>query len=102
MKIYEVVYSGPHRIEGSDIAFLVRAPDFLAAVSEVTCNGGVEIKGRVARSVYEIGLELTLSTKAAPQILRGPYYTRAYNYGWKRWDRKIVGSDYVDDWGEVK
>jgi hypothetical protein len=103
MKIYEVVYSGPEHYDGTDIAFLVRAPNFLAAVDEVRSNGDWELREKMARTVHEIGKELVVKDDRddgrmnTTCILRR-YHVTAYNRGWKRWDRKFVGSDYVDEW----
>ncbi|HXI71017.1 MAG TPA: hypothetical protein VNN22_11745 [Verrucomicrobiae bacterium] len=105
MNLYEVIYSGSQGKcdDDSSTVFLVRATDFLSAVEEVALNGMRPSgnKKPLALVVYEIGADLS-STPAedSPRILRGPYFARAYNYGWKSWERKIEGSDYTNQWEE--
>jgi len=59
MNLYEVVFqdtSDPDR--DRDAIFLVRAPDFRAAVQEVLTNGPRDYCSTAPRSVYEVGSEL--------------------------------------------
>jgi hypothetical protein len=103
MNLYEVIYSGTlgQCDDDSSTIFLVRAFDFQAALEEVALNG-IRQKNRLARIVYEIGQDLTTHPEDSPRILRGPYFARAYNYGWKSWEPKIAGSDYTDEWEEKR
>jgi len=105
MKIYEVVFWGSFgdRPE-KDTIYLVRAPDFLTAVEEVSNNSSPNNHdGKqfpLAHAVYEIGEDLSLTPEDHPRILRGPYFEAAYNRGWRAWQRRIVGPDYTKDWEE--
>ena len=102
MNLYEVIYSGTEgqRTDDSDTAFLVRSEDFLSAVEEVRRHEGYIVKNRVAYAVYEIGVDLTRMKEVMPRIVRGPYFARTYNYGWRSWSRKIVNAKYIDEWEE--
>jgi hypothetical protein len=94
MKLFEVVFYGT-----PDAIFLARAEDFSEAVSLVEGSLSpdfVKEFGRVARLVYELGEDL--SSERIAKVLRGPCRGSAYNFGWKRWDREIHGSDYTRNW----
>lgn len=105
MNLYEVVFWGSHgdgHVE--DTIYLVRAPDFRAAVEDVQCNGSpCKHTGRadsLAHVVYEVGTDLSPYAETNPRILRGPYFASAYNFGWRSWSRRIEGSDYTREWVE--
>ena len=107
MNIYEVIFAGTpeHLSNDWDTCFLVRAPDFQSAMGEVIVNRSqilrkINPKDLKPRVVYEIGIDLAVSGNQEPRILRGPYTQCAYNYCWKSWERKIKGSDYIDEWEE--
>jgi hypothetical protein len=101
MNLYEVIYSGTEGRcdDDSDTVFLVRALDFRAAVEEVALNG-IRPRSRLARIVYEIGTDSTSHPDDSPRILRGPYFVVAYNYGWKSWEPKYVGTERTNKWEE--
>ena len=107
MNLYEVVFWGSYgKTEGDeDTIYLVRAPDFRAAVEEVrnnasrTDHGGQ--RGPLAHVVYEIGVDSSAYANATgPRILHGPYIQCAYNYAWRSWERKIEGAEYTQEWEE--
>ena len=105
MNIYEVIFHeshGNHR--NKDTIYLVRAPDFRAAVDEVARNASPANHGGqsfpLAHAVYELGRDHSLESEEHPRILRGPYTESAYNRGWKAWYRIIKGSDYSKEWQE--
>src|SRR4051812_20170124 len=108
MNLYEVIYHGSNGdANAQDTIYLVRAPDFRAAITEVTNNGQpwkYDGSGRgLAHVVYEIGIETTpLGDSHVPSLLRGPYFAFAHNFGWRMWQRKR-GSDgvsYLEEWDE--
>jgi hypothetical protein len=112
MNLYEVVFWGSYgKTEGDeDTIYLVRAPDFLAAVEAVRNyaspddHGGE--RGPSAHVVYEIGVSCsapaTHANATGSRVLRGPYIQCAYNYAWKAWNRKIEGAEYTKEWEEEK
>ncbi len=107
MKLYEVVFWGNSgSTDGDkDTIYLVRAPDFMAAVEEVSTNEHSSKRSgnrdSLAHMVHEIGLDTApFAQKAGTQILRGPYFEHAFNRGWRSWERKIEGSDYTAEWLE--
>ena len=53
-------------------------------------------------AVFEIGKDLSAFPEAAPLLLRGPYIQCAYNYGWRRWERKVRSGIKTDDWEEKR
>ena len=107
MKIYEVVFTGTLENLGNDwdTCFLVRAPDFRAAMEEVMVNGTKIPKeinpNEKPRVIHEIGIDLATGFCEEPKILRGPYMQCAYNYCWKCWLRKIEDDHYIDEWEEI-
>jgi len=105
MKLYEVIFWGSRgNGDAEDTIYFVRAPDFRAAVDEVSTNASPSYHGGerfpLAHVVYEVGSDASLSGESRQQILRGPYFQHAYNHGWRAWHRKIEGSDYTRDWEE--
>ena len=104
MNLYEVIFWGAlGREDDADTIYLVRAPDFRAAIDEVATNASPTHHGGkrpLAHAVYEVGSDLSSSAGDRPRILRGPYFQSAYNYGWKAWHRRIEGSDYTSEWHE--
>jgi hypothetical protein len=103
MNVYEVVFAGTggRLPDDSDTAYLVRAPDFRSALDGVRLNRGLSVP-RLATTVFEIGADLTRSQEDFPRIIRGPYFARTYNYGWKSWDMKIERAKYAEDWEESR
>ena len=103
MKLYEVIFSGTHD-DGTDLIYLVSAPDFRAALEEVQFNASPSRhegeRFPLAHVVFEIGDDLSPHAEARPGILRGPYFGPAYNRGWRAWRRTIKGSDFTKDWLE--
>ena len=105
MKLYEVVF---HSSTGDrpekDTIYLVRAPDFMSAVEEVSNNASPSShdgkRFPLAHVVFEMGSDLSLHPEAHPRILRGPFVESAYNCGWRAWRRKFEGSDYTREWEE--
>jgi hypothetical protein len=105
MNLYEVIYWGSHGDgNAEDTIYLVRESDFRTAVEHVQRNLSASDHdgetGILAHIVYEIGRDLSPYADSNPRILRGPYFAFAYNFGWRSWERKIVGSDYTNDWEE--
>jgi len=107
MRLFEVIFWGPQGkvVEGDeDTIYLVRAPDFHAAVQEVVSNASASDHGGkrhpLAHRVHEIGTDSSICPVDSPRILRGPYYQCAYNHGWRAWNRRIEGSDYTKEWDE--
>jgi hypothetical protein len=106
MNLYEVIFwgTGQKRDDDADTIYLVRAPDFRAAVEFVQNNSALSDHGEphsLAHVVYEIGIDRSAYADAAgTQILRGPYFQCAYNFAWRAWERKIAGSDYTREWEE--
>lgn len=100
MKLYEVIFWGADGCD--DIIYLVRAADWRAAVDHVCINASPTIykihHSTLAHRVHEIGTDSSHDHRE--QILRGPYFQHAYNYGWRAWDRVIVDADYTNDWEE--
>ena len=108
MNLYEVIFNSSYgKADGDkDTIYLVSAPDFKSAVDEVWRNaspsnhGGAQFP--LADVVYEIGVKASCENEAInTRILRGPYIQCAYNYCWKSWRRKIVGSEKTDEWEEI-
>jgi hypothetical protein len=107
MNLYEVIfYTSYGKTDGDeDTIYLVRAPDFMAAVEFVRhnasrCNHGGE-KGPVADVVHEIGVDASPYAEAdGDRILRGPYCQCAYNFGWRSWQRKIIDGERSGEWEE--
>lgn len=102
MNIYEVVFWGSKgKADAADTIYLVRAPDFHAAIDEVQRNASwSDHRGNShwPDTVYEVGVDLSPLTVAGPCVLRGPYFAFAYNHGWKAWSRKISDSVDIDEW----
>ena len=105
MNIYEVIFhgsTGGH--PNKDTIYLVRAPDFRTAVSEVANNASPKKhEGEafpLAHAVYEIGKIFPITPEDHPRVLRGPYIESAYNRGWHAWYRKVKGSNYTREWSE--
>ena len=107
MNLYEVIFWGSYgKTQGDeDTIYLVRAPDFMAAVEEVRNNAsrsnhGGE-RGPLAHIVYEVGVDSSAyATATGPRILRGPYFQCAYNYAWRSWERNVEGAENTQDWKE--
>lgn len=108
MNLYEVVFwgTGQKRNDDADTIYLVRATDFQAAIEFVRNNSSKRDHGERyshAHVVYEIGTDKSpYAERSGACILRGPYFQCAYNYGWRAWERKIVGSEYTNEWEEKK
>lgn len=104
MNLYEVIYWSSHgKSNSEDTIYLVRAPDFLAAVEHVRCNTSLsDHSGILAHIVYEIGVDLSPTADSdSPRTIRGPYFSFAYNCGWRSWERQMKGSEYTTEWKEV-
>ena len=104
MKLFEVIFAGSPRRGDEDTIYLVRAPDFCAAIEEVRRSASPSNHNGetapLAHVVYELGVDLSPYAESSPGILRGPYFQPAYNRGWKAWHRKIAESDYTGEWEE--
>ena len=108
MNLYEVIfYTSYRKTDGDeDTIYLVRAPDFKAAVELVRHNqsksdhGGET--GLLPDVVYEIGVDASRYADAtAGCILRGPYIQCAYNYAWRSWECKInENGDHTGEYEE--
>ena len=91
MNLYEVIFgwTGHKRDDDADTIYLVRAPDFRAAVEFVQFNSSPKDHGEknsLAHVVYEVGRDASAyADKTGTCILRGPYFQCAYNYAWKSW-----------------
>ena len=108
MTLYEVIFHSSYgKADGDeDTIYLVSAPDFKSAVDEVWSNASARHHGGerfpLADVVYEIGIKASCEGDVVGiRILRGPYIQCAYNYCWKSWRRKIVGSEKTKEWEEV-
>jgi hypothetical protein len=108
MNLYEVIfYSSYGKTDGDDdTIYLVRAPDFQAAVQAVYINASSRNHGGtrfpLADVVHEIGSDSSpRADESDTRILRGPYLQPAYNDGWRAWQRKIEGAKKTEDWEEV-
>jgi hypothetical protein len=93
MNIYEVVFYGSHGDpDAEDTIYLVRAPDFRAAIEDVARNGSPRehngCRSDLADAVYELGQDSSPYADRNPRILRGPYFAFAYNCGWRSWVRE--------------
>lgn len=101
MKIFEVVFWSSHgRPNSEDTIYLVRAPDFKAAIENVRRNGAPTRNGTrsdVPDYVYELGVDASPYAEANPCILRGPYFAHAFNFGWNAWKRNLEGHDYIEE-----
>ena len=105
MKLFEVIFWGSHGDgDAEDTIYLVRAPDFMAAVEAVQRNASpIDHVGErlpLAHVVYEIGSDSSPCGEAHPRILRGPYFAFAYNFGWKAWNRQMDDTGYSNEWEE--
>ena len=105
MKLYEVIFSGSGgNPDAEDTIYLVRAPDFRAALEDVERNASSSDhngeRSPLAHAVYEVGTDLSPYAASNPHILRGPYFAFAHNHGWRAWHRKIEGSNYTNEWEE--
>jgi hypothetical protein len=105
MKIFEVIFLGSHGDENAeDTIYLVRATDFRSAVDDVQRTASARHhkgkKAPLAHVVHELGTDLSKHAESNPQIIRGPYFAHAYNYGWRAWHRKTEGPDDATDWTE--
>jgi hypothetical protein len=109
MKLYEVIFTDTREPEGDgDAVFLVRAEDFRSAVAEVIQNSGRrEHCSVLPHTVFEIGEEArTRFNSPDRRILRGPYFERAFNFGWREWRRRDLEQDKSEvggrnEWDEV-
>jgi len=106
MNIYEVIFwSSRGERNSEDTIYLVRAPNFRAAVEDVQRNGSPVAHGTrlsLADVVYEIGVDVSPYASGRPCILRGPYFAFAVNHGWKEWHRKLEGVNETNDWEQRK
>lgn len=105
MNIYEVVYWSSHgKMNSEDTIYLVRASDPQSAVDDVRRNASADDHSGVAfplpDAVYELGIDLSPPAYSSPRLLRGPYYTTAYNFGWKMWLRNNRESGRVREWDQ--
>jgi hypothetical protein len=105
MKLFEVIFWGSRgNGDAADTIYLVRAPDFRAAVADVQRNASPrdhnQERSPLAQVVYEIGTDSSPYAESHPQILRGPYFAFAFNRGWRAWHRKMAGSSYTHEWEE--
>ena len=102
MNLYEVVFWGSNGDgNAEDTIYLVRAPDFRAAVDEVQCNGGADkYKDSLdtrPHKVHEVGRDLSPYAEKNPCILRGPYFAFACNFGRRSWSRKVEANEWIED-----
>ena len=103
MNLYEIIFWGS-KGDGNaeDTIYLVRAPDFMAAVEDVQRNASArDHNGErfpLAHMVYEIGVDSCPAAAQDPRILRGPYLAFAYNRGWRSWSGRINDGAYTQDW----
>ncbi|HEY5910945.1 MAG TPA: hypothetical protein VJA21_10125 [Verrucomicrobiae bacterium] len=104
MNIYEVVFWNSYgRRDSEDTIYLVRAPTFRAAIEDVQRNGAPTGHGTGTSTpdvVYEVGVDVSPYAPTNPCILRGPYFERAVNRGWKQWRRNCDGAQHTNDWVE--
>ena len=107
MNLYEVIFWGADGYDNDeDTIYLVRAPDWRAAVEHVHTNASPSVhkihRSTLAHRVHEIGANASPFSEPREQILRGPYFQCAYNHGWRAWDRQIdrETSDYTSEWKE--
>ncbi|MEQ2009971.1 MAG: hypothetical protein ABMA26_24560 [Limisphaerales bacterium] len=107
MNLYEVIFWGADGYDNDeDTIYLVRAPDWRAAVEDVRTNASPSIhkihRSTLAHRVHEIGTDASPLGEPREQILRGPYFQCAYNHGWRAWDRQMdpETADYTSEWKE--
>ena len=103
MNLYEVIFWGADGHDhDEDTIYLARAADWRSAVEIVCANASQKTHtihhSTLAHRVHEVGTDLSPITEE--RILRGPYFQCAYNYGWRAWDREVVGGDYTQSWKE--
>ena len=105
MRLFEVIFWGSRgNRDAEDTIYLVRAVDFRAAIEVVRHNALSSNhhgdSSPLAHVVHEIGVDSSPHANRT-QILRGPYFAFAYNYGWRAWHRRMEGSSSTDEWEEV-
>jgi hypothetical protein len=98
MKLYEVLFldrrdrDRDREVDTSAI-FLIRTTNLQNAVA---LAGGARRHNEsfCPHTAFEIGNHLT-ELEVIPRVLRGPYYERGINFGWRKWSRK--GDPYDTD-----
>ena len=104
MNLYEVIFWGADGYDNDeDTIYLVRASDWRAAGELVRTNASPNVhkihRSTLAHRVHEIGSDSSPFAELQEQILRGPYFQCAYNYGWRAWSRQIGETgDYTSEW----
>jgi hypothetical protein len=104
MNLYEVLfYDTRDRSSDTDMIFLVRAPDFQAAIEEALKNGAPEHRSRLPHSAFELGTEVrTRFNLPEVRVLRGPYFECGFNFGWREWRRDTQEGPWNEGWQEEK
>jgi hypothetical protein len=107
MNIYEVIYWGsPGKRDEEDTIYLIRAEKFSDAVEHTQQFARPEDHGGenwpLADVVYEIGRDLSMGLDKFPHVLRGPYYAKAFNFGWRSWHRRAEDGSETKVWREKK
>jgi hypothetical protein len=105
VKLFEVIYWGKLLdADDHDTIYLVRAPDFQAAIDFVSMHCPREVHPRqvphyMPDRVYELGVENSADEEV--RILRGPYIEAAINFGgwqtWRREDEYDPASKWIED-----
>lgn len=110
MNLYEVIFDGAVGTDDdSDTIYLVRAPDYLAAIDVMSHSLSRDHHSSdnwppTPDVVYELGIDNSRGSSDEPLYLRGPYVQPSYNYGWRKWERKIDWETgrRSTEWEEVK
>ena len=95
MNLYEVIFYGSHGDgNAEDTIYLVRAPDFQAAIRLASAFAPAEShegeRFPSADYVHQVGTDSSPhADKSGERVLRGPYFEHAYNFGWRAWQRKL-------------
>jgi hypothetical protein len=107
MNIYEVIYWGsPGKRDKEDTIYLIRADNFSDAIgitqqfAKPKDHGGES--SPLPSVIYEIGQDLSVGLETFPRVLRGPYFDKAFNFGWRYWDRRAEDGSETDVWHEKK
>ena len=109
MNLYEVIFHWAEgRNDDADTIYLVRASDFRSAI-EIACRSlstqhhATQARPIMPDVVYEIGKDSSIYPQPEALWLRGPYVQCAYNYGWKKWQRKIDRKTgvHTNEWEEI-
>ena len=99
--LYEIIFYGGDGCD--DTVLIVRAPDYRAAL-DLVANPRIGL-GQVLPTpdvVCEMGSDNSPHADT-PNVLFGPFTLgKAWGYGWKRWQRKVVDGCMTDEWEEVQ